>query len=394
MKSKNIKIKHHKYNLYNKKKSKGRQALGVILTIVILIALAVVGFGLGRPLMEYFQGKNNTSSEPGSAWTPSESDSSSDDSSQTTTGTSSSEPTESTPEEDITPSVLVLPTNIARSAGALGNALKTAKEDGYTGVLITLKTEDGSFLYKTDIAGIKDTDAVSGVLTAKDIAAAAADNGLTPYAKISTLKDPVSGAYIADTKFMTSDSYTWLDAAPTNGGKSWLSPFSAKTAEYLADITEELAGAGFEKIVLADTKFPPFLKADDAFLGHLPIRDEQARLDALWSVISACDTAAKTKGASIMLEMSYTEFEGAEKLSTSAEPAKDAAKLNGIEILTDFSADGANLYASAKAFAGKMNGMHSGQQYTVTVKRSGLSDTALEDISRAFTESEIIVYYE
>lgn len=69
MKKKKIKIKHRKYSLYQRKKSTSRKVLTVILMVVIVAALLVVGYGIGRPLMEYLNGKGNTS-EPSSAWTP------------------------------------------------------------------------------------------------------------------------------------------------------------------------------------------------------------------------------------------------------------------------------------------------------------------------------------
>lgn len=397
MKSKNIKIKHRRYNLYNKKKSKGRQALTVILTIVIILALGVIGFGLGRPLMEYFQSQNNGGTSSGdSAWTPSQSDSSSqpDESTPSTTVDESSESTESTPAEEKTTSLFMLPTSALRSTEALGAAVASAKSNGCTGVAVTLKNNRGYFFYKTDIAGIKDTDAVSGTLTAKQITDVISAAGLDAYARIYTLKDPVSGAYIPDIKFTTGDGYTWLDAAPTNNGKSWLCPFNTETTKYIADITTELATAGFKKVVLADTIYPPFLNADDAYLGHLPIRNEKARLDALWSVITASDTAAKASGASILVEVNAEDLDAASKLSTTAEIVGDRTKLKGVELLISYTPNSESTYAAAKTFAGKMKGMYSGQPYSILIHRSGVSDTEYTDAARAFTESEVTVFSE
>lgn len=397
MKSKNIKIKHRKYNLYNKKKSKGQQALTIILTIVIVLALAVIGFGLGRPLMDYFQNKNNNSGNSGSAWTPPVSESTpSTEQAETSSSTAETSDAESvepnTPATENSSEVTVLPTSALRSMETLKAALSSAKSEGSTAVMLTLKNSSGNFLYKSDVAGIKDSEAITGKLTAKEIADAVIAAGMRPEARISTLRDPVSGIYVADIKYMTSDGYSWLDAAPTNGGKSWLSPFSEKTAQYIADITTELTAVGFKKVVYADMVFPAFLNADDAYLGHLPIRDDKARLDALWSVISAGSAAAKANGAEVLLEVNASDFEAAVKLSTTAEPTADRAKLAEIKLLLKLSADSSD-YVGAKAVIGRMNGAYNGQSYSVMTD-SSLPDAAKADVMKAFHEAEVTVYSE
>ncbi|MBP1544223.1 MAG: hypothetical protein J6A16_09010 [Oscillospiraceae bacterium] len=396
MKSKNIKIKHRKYNLYNKKKSKGKQALAVILTIVVLAALGVIGFGLGRPLMEYFQGKNNSSTaDSGSAWTPPESAVTSDAGTSDSSAATEDASSESS-EHDVEikeAAVRVLPAGALRNADALNSAVAAAKADGYTSVMVTLKNSSGSFMYKSDIAGIKDSEAVTGTLTAKQITDLITAADMTPVARICTLRDSVSGNYIEDIKYMTSDGYTWLDAAPTKGGKSWLSPFAENTSKYIADITAELAAAGFKTVILADVIFPKFLNADDAYLGHLPIRDPAARLEALWKMIGASSDAAKANGAKLMLEMTAADLEAADKLSTTAEAAGDKTKLRTVEILVQFTAESGSEYISAKTLTGKMNSMYGGIAYSVQMS-GGLSESLRNEVSRAFRESDITVFSE
>ena len=53
MKKKNIKIKHRKYSLYQRKKSKGRKFLTGLLMVILVAGLCVLGYGLGKPLVEY-----------------------------------------------------------------------------------------------------------------------------------------------------------------------------------------------------------------------------------------------------------------------------------------------------------------------------------------------------
>ena len=69
MKKKNIKIKHRKYSLYQRKKSKGRKFLTGLLMVILVAGLCVLGYGLGKPLVEYFSNRGNEPT-PESAWTP------------------------------------------------------------------------------------------------------------------------------------------------------------------------------------------------------------------------------------------------------------------------------------------------------------------------------------
>ena len=61
---------------------------------------------------------------------------------------------------------------------------------------MTLKDTTGYVLYKTGIEGVKDTEVVTGVLTAAQIAEKITAAGLTPAARINTLMDRMGGAYV------------------------------------------------------------------------------------------------------------------------------------------------------------------------------------------------------
>lgn len=387
MKSKKIKIKHRKYSLYNRKKSKGRQALAIILTIVIAAALCVLGFGLGRPLMEYFSGnKQQTSSQT----SESTSESTSDTTSQSTEG-STGETSEPAPEVIENTQVHYISSAALKSAATLDRALAAAKSKGCTTVVITLRESGGTFLYKTAIEGIKDNEELANALTAEEIFDAVSSAGMTAYARICTLKDHVSGGYIEGIKYMTSDGYGWLDAAPNNGGKPWLSPFESKTLKYLGEITSELASAGFEKIILTDLMYPAFHPADyDKYLSHISeINDNNDRAAALWRIVSACQSAAKTNGADVMVEMSLEDITASEKLGTSAEAANDRTRLKASELLIVFSSQGKEPYTAAKSFIGQMKATYDGVQYSVV-----LSDDETERAEKAFLEENIAVFYE
>ena len=194
MKKKNIKIKHRKYSLYQRKKSKGRKALTIILMVILIAGLCVLGYGLGRPLVDYFKNRGNES-QPESAWTP---PASAETSSASGEGTSektaeSAEPTVE-PETEKAVSAFILPETAVISSESLNSALAAAKSNGSTDVVVTLKDESGNFLYKTGLEGIPETQ-VTGTLTAKQIADIVTKAGLTPHARINTLLDRTSQTY-------------------------------------------------------------------------------------------------------------------------------------------------------------------------------------------------------
>ena len=395
MKSKNIKIKRRKYSLYNRKKSKGRQALAIILTILIAAALCVVGFGLGRPLMDYFNG-NKTPTDSSSGWTPPV---------EETVETSLPEETASADAETIETAevqqataevVYTIPAGALRSADTLKSAVSQAKADGYTTVIVTMKNSVGNYLYVTDRAVFQYGDIISGTLTAKEICDIISAEGLVPYARISTLKDKLSGNYLESIKYYNFDGTGWLDAAYDNGGKFWLDPFSEKTSEYISSIVTELTAAGFRNIILADTMYPVFRNVDlSMYLSNQPhLADAEARLDALWDVVNACDAAAKSNGASIMLEISAEDMEAADVTATTGEITADKARLRAVELLIDYTPVNGSEYAGAKSFTGKLGALYSGQSYSVLIPRNAVSDVAYEQLLKAFGESGVTVFSE
>lgn len=391
MKKRNIKIKHRKYSLYQKKKSKGRRVLTVVLMVIIVAALCVLGYGLGKPLVDYFQ-NHGGESQTSSAWTPPVSSEPNGASSETVP---TAEPTK---EEDVQPTptgVFILPESAVLSTDSLNSALAAAKNSGCSDIAVTLKDETGSFLFKTSSVEVPEAQ-TTGSLTAKQIASIITDAGFTPRARINTLLDRTTqtydGEYIC---YMIADGGIWHDYYVDRGGKSWLSPFETGTAKYLAAITAELSNAGFKSIILANTRYPAFNPQDYTnFLRQLSIADENARLNALWNVISACSAAAKSNSAELLLEIADDELFADSKGLTSAEAAADKTKLKNVTVLIDYAPDGKADYSEAKAFIGRIQAMYSGQTFAVRIKTSGFSATALTDIRRAFSDSGIMVYSE
>jgi len=258
MKKKPIKIKRRKYSLYQKKKSKGRKALTIILMLVIIAALCVLGYGLGKPLVSYFQSRTEES-QASSAWTPPQS-SETKSSAEETAEASAEETAQATQEQQAqeSTSAYILSEDAVTSSEALNSALAAAKNGEYTDIVVTLKDETGYLLYKSNIEGISESQ-ITGSLTAKQIADIITKAGFTPRARINTLYDRTTQTYGEDyICYIIADGGIWHDYYVSQGGKAWLDPFNEKTGDYLAAITAELANAGFESVILANTMYPTF----------------------------------------------------------------------------------------------------------------------------------------
>lgn len=450
----NIKIKRSKINLYNKKKSKRRQALTIIITVVVVCGLGVLGYGLGKPLLKYIQDRGNSSQTDSdtSALLSSIMDSvSSEMPGSTDQQQSSSEQTsEPDPPLVINEKIYYLPETAALSEASLTSALAEAKKSGCSVAAVTLKDTVGHLLYKTSIAEVKDTETVTGTLTAAQIAQAITGEGLIPAARINTLMDQIGAIYVKGYYTFPPEQggWRWNDDKDEKGGKPWMSPFKSESAAYIGNITNELSTAGYKHIICVNTRYPAFHGIDiSTYLNHLPLKDSKKRVDALWSIVDSAKTSAEKNGAEVWLEMSGTNLIAEKRDCTDAELIADKEKLKGVKIAVNYdiatkttgssgttstpstsntsgttsapsststpgttstpntsntsgtseisgrayaSSGESAYYQNAKNFAAKAKTALSGAEFAVRLPQD-LTGTALEDVKRALAEEDITV---
>lgn len=405
LKKTNIKIKRKKFNLYNKKKSKARQALTVILTIAAACALGVVGYGIGKPVLDYFQNRGQyTSDSSDMSGTISDSSDTSDGSGESDNSDSSvsSASDESSSDSSQSPGAGVpaadgtmyfLPDNAAANSASLNSALAAAKSAGHTTVAVTLKDANGFFYYKTGIASVKDTDSVKGTLTAAQIYDIITKAGLAPAARISTLMDSNNPGATGGSYELAGETGYWLDNRKEKGGKTWLSPFKNATTTFLKGVTDEIAAAGFKIIICANTRYPAFHNVDiTTYLKDLPLNDAAKRTAALWSVLDAISAAAEGKESQMWIEISSEGVLAENKSCTDAEIFSDKTKTGASRIIFGYAASGnaSDAYKNAKDFAAKAKAAANGAETAVLIK--GFSGSALSDVQRAFKEADMPVY--
>ena len=390
----NIKIKKSKRNLYNKKKSKSRQTLTLVLTIVIACVLGVVGYGIGKPIVNYFQNRGQQTSDNSE-----DSNSSSDSESLSEEPSSQSESSE--PEVPPRPAVediklYILPVEATSSSAALGSALAAAKEAGYDTVAVTLKDEEGHLFYKTTIERVRyDTIIVQGTLSAAQIAEQIENAGLSSAAKISMLKDRITPMYFGSYAF--ASGIHWLDdyPPPDGKGKRWLSPFIPETVSYLNSIVAELAEAGFDHVICSNIRYPEFYQTDiDTYLAHLQLNDRAKRLTALWDLADLAKGSVEEHGAKLWLEVNGSDLIRSDTFGTSAELAENGDKFSKVGVIAEYSPVGTEeMYEGALTFADSFIKSVEGSDIAVLVKR-GTSGTVSEDIRRAFEEKGLRLFVE
>ena len=408
----NIKIKRSKINLYNKKKSKRRQALTIIITVVAICGLGVLGYGLGKPLLKYIQDRGNSSQADSetSALLSSIMNGASSETPVSTEAQVSSEPTsEPTLPLTITEKIYYLPENAALSEASLASALAEAKKSGCSVVAVTLKDTVGHLLYKTSIAEVKDTATVTGTLTASQIAQAISKEGLTPAARINTLMDQLGAVEVKGNYTFPPEQggYRWNDDKDEKGGKPWMSPFKTESITYIGNIANELSAAGYKDIICVNTRYPAFHSIDiSTYLNHLPLTDSTKRVAALWSIVDAAKTSAEKNGAEIWLEISATSLIAEKRDCTDAELIADKEKLKGVKIAVNYDiatkTTGSSGNTSNPSTTSSPNTSNTSGSTSSTSNTSGASNTSSKpDTSgtsqisgRAYSSSGESAYYQ
>lgn len=286
-KNNTFKVKRSKSRLYRKRKSKGRKVLEIALMVLVVGVLGVVGYSAAGPLISYFQGDGGESSttpwEPPESSTPEESDSTSSD----------SESADTTKPVSESSGAYVLTETALINQSALNSALNTAQQSGCSEIIVTVKDLEGHLLYKSELADVKDTEIVTGSMTAEQIVSVIRSKGFTEVrALLPALYDKLAPIYVEDVcyRFAQGD-IQWLDGTPENDGKRWADPFRDGTRDYTARLAKELTEAGFDEVLLSQLRFPDFIAYDRSIL------DERNFADDRYTALTAVYTNAGGKTA-------------------------------------------------------------------------------------------------
>ena len=163
----------------------------------------------------------------------------------------------------------------------------------YNCVSADLKDNSGTLWYTSSVELAQTCKAVSpDALDAAALAELIREKGFIPAARIYALQDDIASHSSYDTSYLYLDQagVTWLDRAADKGGKSWLNPYMPAAVDYLADLSEEIAGAGFERIFVCGLQYPDTKYLDE--MGFGPNKDAMTAVEALQNVLDRMTSAA------------------------------------------------------------------------------------------------------
>lgn len=307
-----------------------RTAIGSVLTVIVLAVLGLVGYNIVGPIVTRLQIEEQsptTTPDPYFTEAPPTTTVQAAEAETTAASTSATEALTTAAETTTTAAPAAAGIEVAflaspevlQSLDSVEAAAKQCAAQGYTAMILPLKTDDGVLHYASSVEKAVTCGASSAdKLTLREIVNAAARYDVKCAAQISTLKDRTYSNYFKEGSYIFSDGATrWLDDKPEEGGKPWLNPFDGAAGEYLAALCAEIAESGFTDIICTDTVFPDFFRSDAEVLGN-HITDTERRKTALLSVLNSISEAAPNAGM-------YTTL--AEMIAGTAE-AYDPAKLS------------------------------------------------------------------
>ncbi|MCH5349246.1 MAG: hypothetical protein J1E40_07975 [Oscillospiraceae bacterium] len=314
--------KIYRTNAGNRKR-RVQKIFKVILAMIVLAALVFVGYCVAKPVYEYITDRDTSEAEETKPWTPpvaaNKSDSDGAGSDTDSEDTSSDDGEAGSENKNVRFSAFTLPVSALANSDTLASALNSAKEGGYTAVIVTLKDKGGKIYYQTDSEmAHSDENAIVGEMYPVQIRDIIKSAGLIPIAKINLLEDNNRYGENRDGSYhFAGDTSTWLDNNAAHGGKPWLSPFDTNTQSYAAYLSNEISSSGYEYIIFDGVSFPPFRNSDLNIIGD--IVKSADRYKALVNISNIAASAAEQSGASVM-----TMFPAAGILDGTAEGFKPA----------------------------------------------------------------------
>lgn len=276
-KKKRKKIDRSNTTLYGHKPvSKTRKIVTLVITIIFAILLVFFGYCIGEPIYNYI--KNPPETNPNS-WTPPE----------VTNITTE----ETLPTSDMIPvsfqewSAYTLKPVDMLNKELFESAVESAKDSGYTSVVVPLKTQGGEMYYATKVnVALLNGEIVKSELPLDEISKTIKRSGLMPIASVSVLYDNLSPVNETDIGFKIEESgILWYDDYINVGGKPWISPFSSSSQNYLSHVSDEIGASGFDAVLISDIAFPEFDEADFSEIGDI-IRNEELRGTVLYETAS------------------------------------------------------------------------------------------------------------
>ena len=300
-KNKGRKIYKTKEKNYYGKSPVGK-AFSVGLTVLLIGGIVFIGYSVAEPLINYTKKKGDSTAESEMI------------ASDTTPTDENGEPVT---EEGAAPQVPVSaeayrayaldPLDIADAQYIKAALKRVPSEEKIEYIEVPLKVSGGNIYYATNNYYATSSGVIQSYTKLSEIVSAISAEGYKPVALISTFNDNVIPNYFRDMSYLTvDDGSQWIDNDINAGGKPWMTPFSESAVEYNTDIAEEVAQAGFERVVCYDFVFPDFRPSDVEFLGEKVVSPD--RYMALTSAANMMYDKIMTEGSKMMLEVNASDL--------------------------------------------------------------------------------------
>jgi len=189
--------------------------------------------------------------------------------------------------------------------------LSLADSTGVNGIVVDLKTEDGSVVFRSENALANSIGAVRSFFELDDVVAAARSHDLYLIGRIGVFQDEFLATDQPEHAVLDEDGSLWR----SRNGFAWLDPSDPASFEYAIDLAEEARLAGFDEIQFDYVSYPfggdvSTATFDGEYTQEIRVASINAFLTRAYSVLHPMGTTVSTTLLGIVLESSEDEGVG------------------------------------------------------------------------------------
>ncbi|MDE6426503.1 MAG: putative glycoside hydrolase [Ruminococcus sp.] len=265
-----MKLKNKGRKIYKTKEKNyyGKTPMGkffsALLTVILIGGVGVLGYSIAGPMIDYSRKQGDEEPEETSA-------------TETTTVPAENAVIlhKEVPEENVYRGVRLNEYEISGTESIKTAIGRIPQEQNIEYIEIPLKLADGRIMYATEWTEFPEL--VSAEITLNEIVRTIKKEGYKPAAYINIFADNIIPSVYSQYGYMNTETLTaWRDI----NSMTWASPFSEAYINYVDFIAEEISGAGFEKIICGDIKFPDFTERDLILLNDSRLENHAPSLTA------------------------------------------------------------------------------------------------------------------
>ena len=182
---------------------------------------------------------------------------------------------------------------------------------GINGLVVDLKTENGTVVYLSQVVTANTIGAVNSYFNAADVVAQGHERGLYMIARIGVFQDDFYAAAEPDRAVRTRDGNLWK----TRNGRAWLDPSDPAAYEYSIAIADEACRLGFDEVQFDYVSYPlggdvSTAVFDGDYNQEVRVASIDAFLTRAYSVLHPVGCTVSTTLLGIVLESSADEGVG------------------------------------------------------------------------------------